>query len=268
MRIDAEEAGPQLRGGPPRARRGRASERVVIALRGVSLSFDETEVLRGIDLDVHEGETVTIVGPSGVGKSTILKIVLRLILPDAGQVYADGQEITSLPFDEILKVRRKMGMVFQESALFDSLTVYENVAYPLREHTRLSEEEVEQRVRHALELVDLSVEEHGNRLPAELSGAQKKRVGVARAIVHAPEILLFDEPTAALDPMTSATIVALIQRLQRELEVTAIVVTHDLRAAFQIADRVAMLRDGRIAFLGTPDQMLRSEDPYVKLFVG
>lgn len=250
-------------------RRGEGAEgdeRVLIALRGVALSFDTTEVLRGIDLDVYERETVVVVGPSGAGKSTILKIILRLLIPDAGEVVVEGREITRMSFEQILEVRRKIGMVFQEAALFDSLSVYENVAYPLREHMRLREGDVEARVRHALERVDLDFDELGDRLPAELSGGQKKRVGIARAIVHEPEILLFDEPTAALDPVTSATIVELIQRLQAGLEVTGVVVTHDVRVASRIATRIAMLRDGRIAFLGTPEEVRRSDDSYVRLF--
>lgn len=267
MKIDAEGVHQEIRRAPG-SHGGPVSGRVIIALRGVWLAFEDTEVLRGVDLEVLEGETMAVVGPSGVGKSTVLKIILRLIIPDAGQVFADGRELSELSFDEILGVRRKIGMVFQEAALFDSLTVYENVAYPLREHTELSEQEIEARVRRTLDRVGLELEEHGDRLPAELSGGQKKRVGVARAIVHTPEILLFDEPTAALDPMTSATIVALIQRLQSELDVTSVVVTHDLRVAFQIASRVALLQDGRIAFLGTPEEMSGSDDPYVKLFLG
>lgn len=267
MRTDADDARRAARAEPARTRRP-TSERVVIALRGIVLGFDETPVLDGVDLEVLEGETMAVVGPSGVGKSTVLKVILRLLIPDAGEVVVDGRELSSLSYEEILQVRRKMGMVFQEAALFDSLTVYENVAYPLREHTRLPEEAIEARVRHALDRVDLDPEELGDRLPAECSGGQKKRVGIARAIVHEPEILLFDEPTAALDPVTSATIVELMKRLQSELEVTSVVVTHDLRAAFRIATRVAVLREGRIAFLGTPDEMRRSEDPYLKLFLG
>ena len=263
MRIGAEDAVRAAR--PSVEPRG---ERVVIELRGIVLAFDDAPVLDGLDLQVRDGETMVVVGPSGVGKSTVLKVILRLLHPDAGEVYVEGRDLSTLTYEEVLQVRRKMGMVFQESALFDSLTVYENVAYPLREHTRWPEAEIEARVRHALELVDLELEELGERLPAECSGGQKKRVGIARAVVHEPEILLFDEPTAALDPVTSATIVELIQRLQRELEVTSVVVTHDVRSAFRIATRIAVLREGKIAFLGTPDEMRRSQDPYVKLFLG
>lgn len=265
MRAEAERTRSEAR-----VARGQeaAGERVTIALEGIVLGFGDEPVLDGVDLEVLEGETMVVVGPSGVGKSTVLKVILRLLIPEAGSVRVNGRELSTLSYEEILQVRRTMGMVFQESALFDSLSAYENVAYPLREHTRWPEPEIEARVERALRMVDLDAGEIGDRLPAQLSGGQKKRIGIARAIVHEPEILLFDEPTAALDPVTSATIVQLIRRLQSELEVTSVVVTHDVRAAFRIATRIAVLRDGRIGFLGTPEEMRVSDDPYVKLFLG
>ena len=243
-------------------------ESVVIDVRDLNLAFGENRVLCDISFHVREGEALAIVGLSGVGKSTILKLILRLLVPDGGQILIDGQDLVRLSFEEVLKARRKMGMVFQEAALFDSLTVYENVAFPLREHTRLPEEGIEERVRQALELVDLSIVDLGDRLPAELSGGQKKRVGIARAIVHQPSILLYDEPTGGLDPLTTHTIVDLMQKLQHELEVTSIVVSHDVRSVFKVANRVAMLHDCRIIFIGTPEEMIESEDARVREFIG
>lgn len=241
---------------------------VVIDVQDLDLAFGENRVLCDISFQVREGEALAIVGLSGVGKSTILKLILRLLVPDGGKILIDGQDIVRLSFDEVLKARRKMGMVFQEAALFDSLTVYENVAFPLREHTRLPEEGIEERVHQALEMVDLSMAELGDRLPAELSGGQKKRVGIARAIVHEPSILLYDEPTGGLDPLTTRTIVDLMQKLQHELEVTSIVVSHDVRSVFKVANRVAMLHDCHIIFIGTPEEMIDSEDDRVREFIG
>lgn len=240
---------------------------IVIEVRDLSLAFDEIRVLCGISFTVQEGEALAIVGPSGVGKSTILKLILRLLVPDDGAILVGGQDVVELSFEEVLKARQKMGMVFQESALFDSLTVFENVAYPLREHMRLSEEEIRERVRQALAFVDMALEEFEDRLPAELSGGQKKRVGIARAIVHEPEILLYDEPTSGLDPLTTRTIVDLMRRLQSELEVTSIVVSHDVRSVFRVANRVAMLKDCEIIFYGTPQEMINAEDPDVREFI-
>lgn len=240
---------------------------IVIEGRHLDLSFDENRVLCDISFEVAEGEVLAFVGPSGVGKSTILKLILRLLVPDSGQVLIDGEDINRLSFQEVLKVRQKMGMVFQAAALFDSLSVFENIAYPLREHTRLREREIVERVDQALGLVDMTLEEFAARIPAELSGGQKKRVGIARAIVHQPSILLYDEPTTGLDPLTARTIVDLIQRLQNELEVSSVVVSHDVRAVLAVSSQIAMLRDCRIIFYGTPDEMVASRDPYVRDFI-
>jgi phospholipid/cholesterol/gamma-HCH transport system ATP-binding protein len=242
-------------------------EPILIEGRGLYLAFGDNQVLSDISFQVREGDCLSIVGASGVGKSTILKLVLRLLVPDSGYVVIEGDDINRLTFEEVLNVRQKMGMVFQAAALFDSLTIYENVAFPLREHMHLPEDEVHDRVERALAMVDLSVYEFGYRLPAELSGGQKKRVGIARAIVHEPKILLYDEPTTGLDPVTSRTIVDLILRLQRELEVTSVVVSHDMRAVLAISTHVAMLRDGRIMFYGTPEELLQAKNPYVREFI-
>jgi phospholipid/cholesterol/gamma-HCH transport system ATP-binding protein len=205
---------------------------VVVEARNLDLAFEDNQVLLDISFRVREGESLAIVGPSGVGKSTILKIILRLLVPNAGQMLIDGEDINQLSFEEVLQVRQKMGMVFQASALFDSLSVFENVAFPLREHMQLPESEV-----------------------------------IARAIVHQPKILLYDEPTTGLDPLTGRTIVTLIKRLQAELEVTSVVVSHDVRAVLETATHIAMLRDSRIIFYGPPEEFVEAADPYIREFI-
>jgi phospholipid/cholesterol/gamma-HCH transport system ATP-binding protein len=246
---------------------GRSPKRKVIALENISLSFEEP-ILQDVSFAAKEGETVVVVGESGTGKSTILKLVLRLLIPDNGRVAIDGEDITHLTFDDALKVRQKMGMVFQGAALFDSMTVYENVAYPLREHTLLSEDEIEARVREKLDFVDLDPERVMDQMPSELSGGMKKRVGIARGLANNPEIMLYDEPTSGLDPLTTATITYLILKLQRELGVTSVVVSHDIRSAFRMASKIALLANKRIGFFGTPEEMTGSDDPYIREFLG
>ena len=239
----------------------------VIALRNVYLAFDEP-ILENVSFAAHTGETIVVVGESGTGKSTILKLILRLLVPDHGDVLIDGQDITDLDFDDALQVRQKMGMVFQGAALFDSMTVYENVAYPLREHTDLTEDEILARVREKLEFVDLDPDKVLEQLPSELSGGMKKRVGIARGMANNPEIMLYDEPTSGLDPLTTGTITRLIMKLQRELDVTSIVVSHDIRSAFKMATKIALLAEKKIKFFGTPEEMTASDDPYLQDFLG
>jgi len=246
---------------------GRKPKRKVISLENISLSFEEP-ILQNVSFAAKEGETVVVVGESGTGKSTILKLVLRLLIPDDGRVAIDGEDITHLTFDDALKVRQKMGMVFQGAALFDSMTVYENVAYPLREHTLLKEDEIEARVREKLDFVDLDPERVMDQMPSELSGGMKKRVGIARGLANNPEIMLYDEPTSGLDPLTTATITYLILKLQRELGVTSVVVSHDIRSAFRMASKIALLANKRIGFFGTPEEMTGSDDPYIREFLG
>ena len=239
----------------------------VVALEHVSLAF-ETPILDDVSFSARHGETVTILGESGTGKSTILKLLLRLLVPDRGKVYIEGEEITQLDFNDALKVRQKMGMVFQGAALFDSMTVYENVAYPLREHTTLSEDEIMARVREKLEFVDLDPDKVLEQMPSELSGGMKKRVGIARGMANNPKIMLYDEPTSGLDPLTTATITHLILKLQRELGTTGVVVTHDIRSAFRMSSYIAVLNNRRIHFFGTPEEMSGSDDPYIRDFLG
>ena len=243
------------------------SHKRVISLQNISLAFEEP-ILDNVSFDARGGETVVVVGESGTGKSTILKLLLRLLIPDKGRVAIDGEDITHLTFDDALKVRQKMGMVFQGAALFDSMTVYENVAYPLREHTSLREDEIEARVREKLSFVDLEPERVMDQMPSELSGGMKKRVGIARGLANNPEIMLYDEPTSGLDPLTTATITYLIIKLQRELGVTSVVVSHDIRSAFRMASKIALLTDKKIGFFGTPEEMTGTDDPYIREFLG
>ena len=264
IRTELEEVAEQTE---HRATRERAAAPKVIALENIYLAFDEP-VLENVSFEAKEGETIVVVGESGTGKSTILKLILRLLVPDSGRVSIDGEEITHLTFDDALKVRQKMGMVFQGAALFDSMTVYENVAYPLREHTTLAEDEIEARVREKLDFVDLDPDRVMEQFPSELSGGMKKRVGIARGLANNPEIMLYDEPTSGLDPLTTATITYLIIKLQRELGVTSVVVSHDIRSAFRMASKIALLANKRIGFFGSPEEMTGSDDPYLHDFLG
>jgi phospholipid/cholesterol/gamma-HCH transport system ATP-binding protein len=224
-----------------------------IELRGLRKAFRGKSVLRGVDLAIREGETFTILGGSGSGKSVCLKHMIGLLKPDAGRVIVFGRDVTELGEEELVDVRKALSMVFQSAALFDSLSVYENVAYPIREHMDWSEERVRERVRHCLEGVGLAGSEA--LLPAELSGGMRKRVGVARAIALSPRIVLYDEPTTGLDPANARRIGQLIRALQVELSATSVVVTHDLGLCFAISDRVALLRDGRVAVEGPAGQV-------------
>jgi len=251
----------------PRQPRVPDESRAIVEVDHVSLAFD-TPVLEDVSFHALEGETVAIVGESGTGKSTILKLMLRLLVPDRGQVRIDGEDITSLTFDEALVVRQKMGMVFQGAALFDSMTVFENVAYPLREHTHMDDDQIEARVREKLQFVDLDPDQVMEQFPAELSGGMRKRVGIARGMANNPEIMLYDEPTSGLDPLTTATITKLIMKLERELNVTSVVVSHDIRSVFRMASKVALLYNHRITFFGTPEEMTGSDDRYINDFLG
>ena len=252
---------------PPTAEYRAQATNKVIQLAGVYLAFEEP-ILEHVSFAALEGETIVVAGESGTGKSTILKLLLRLLVPEKGQVFIDGEEITQLNFADALKVRQKMGMVFQGAALFDSMTVFENIAYPLREHTELNEDEIEARVREKLEFVDLEPDRVMEQLPAELSGGMKKRVGIARGMANNPQIMLYDEPTSGLDPLTTGTITRLIMKLQRELGVTSIVVSHDIRSAFRMATRIALLAEKHIVFFGTPEEMAASENEYIRDFLG
>lgn len=236
-----------------------------IRVQGLSKSFGAQKVLRGVDLEVPRGKTLTVLGQSGTGKSVMLKLLIGLQRPDSGDIEINGQNITELPIDELNRVRKSIGFLFQSAALYDSLTVQENVAFPLRRHTEMSDGERRDRVNELLSRVGM--EETSEKMPAELSGGMKKRVGLARALALDPGIMLLDEPTAGLDPITASEINALIRELQRERNISSIVVTHDMRSVETVADRVAMLSDGEILIEGTLDELRRSDDPFVSKFI-
>ena len=236
-----------------------------IRCAGLEKTFGGKPVLRGLSLDVLAGETLVILGGSGSGKSVLLKHMNALLRPDAGRVEVDGQALGPLGEDELRPVRRKVGMLFQQGALFDSLTVGENVAYPLREHRLLPRAAIPGRVREALAMVDLEGIEP--LMPAELSGGMRKRAALARALVLEPRVLLYDEPTTGLDPVVGAKINHLIRDLQRRLGLTSVVVTHDLASAFFVADRIAFLHEGTIRFIGTPEEARAARDPRLHEFL-
>jgi phospholipid/cholesterol/gamma-HCH transport system ATP-binding protein len=236
----------------------------MIELRNTRISFDRQEVLKGIDLHVEQGETRVILGPSGCGKSVTLKILLGLLKPDDGQVLIEGMDITRMNEEQLYQIRSKMGMVFQGGALFDSLTVRENVAFKLTEHTEMEPDEIDRIVEEKLRYVDL--EEAIDMMPSDLSGGMKKRVAIARAITGDPSILLYDEPTTGLDPITAKQINRLIIKLAKE-GVTSIVVTHELHSAFMVADRISMIREGLIIFEGTVEELKDQQDPWIKEYL-
>jgi phospholipid/cholesterol/gamma-HCH transport system ATP-binding protein len=236
-----------------------------IRCRGLHKSFAAKHVLRGLALDVLTGETLVVLGGSGSGKSVLLKHMNALVRPDAGEVEVDGVALSSLDEDDLTPVRRNVAMLFQQGALFDSLTVGENVAYPLREHRLLAPDAIPARVRDALAMVGLESTEA--LMPSELSGGMRKRAALARALVLEPRALLYDEPTTGLDPVVGAKINHLIRDLQRRLGVTSVVVTHDLKSAFFVADRIAFLHEGRIRFAGPPDEARASHDPFLREFL-
>lgn len=237
----------------------------VISLRQLNITFGTHTVLDNIDLDVYKGETLAVLGPSGTGKSTVLRSMIGLLEPNGGQIFIQGEDVSGLDEDGWNRLRMKMGMVFQYSALFDFLTVGENVAFGLRQHTDKSNEEIQGIVTQMLDLVGLPGTQ--DLYPAELSGGMKKRVGLARAIAVNPEIVLYDEPTAGLDPIMSRNISRLIKKTQEQLHVTSVLVTHDMQSAFYAADRVAMLYEGHIVAIGTAEEMKNSTNPIVKDFI-
>ena len=236
-----------------------------IELKDVHKAFGEKRILRGFSLAVPEGETVSVIGGSGQGKSTLLKHVNGLLKPDAGEVWVGGQRIDQLEGEDLYEARRMVGYVFQFAALFDSMTIAENVAMGLRRIAGLSESAIEERVRTALARVDL--EGVDEQYPSELSGGMRKRAGLARAIALEPAYLLYDEPTTGLDPVTLSMVDELILRMRDRLGVTSVVITHDMESAYRISDRIAMLHEGRVRAVGTPDEIRESDDPVVRAFV-
>ncbi|HEX8616233.1 MAG TPA: ABC transporter ATP-binding protein [Thermoanaerobaculia bacterium] len=237
----------------------------IISLQHLWKSFDRRQVLRDMSIDVAQGESLVIVGGSGTGKSVTLKHIIGLIRPDKGRVIVDGHDLTTMKGVELNEFRRRFGMAFQEGALFDSMSVFDNIAFPLRRHTKMTEKQIRARVEECLDDVHL----HGveKKRPSQLSGGMRRRVGFARAISLKPEILLFDEPTTGLDPVISDVIAELIEEMDVKLGTTTVTITHDMKVAFKIADRVAMLHHGQIIEQGTPEEFQKSTNPIVEQFI-
>lgn len=237
----------------------------LIEIKGLKKRFSTNEVLKGVDLSINKGEICVILGASGSGKSVLIKHIIGLLRPDAGSIVVKGKDITGLSENEMNKERRSFGMVFQSSALFDSMTVYENVAFPLIEHTKLKEDDIRERVREKLNILGLyDVEE---KYPSELSGGMRKRVGLARAIILNPEIILYDEPTTGLDPITTTAVNEMILNAREKFNVTSVVISHDIGSAFTIGDKIAFLYDGAIVVAGPPSVVRKSENEHLRRFL-
>ncbi len=236
-----------------------------VQVESLSKSFGEQTVLKGLSLEVGRGETLSVLGRSGTGKSVLLKLIIGLHKPDSGSIRVNGEDVTKLKLKELNEVRKKVGFLFQQAALYDSLTIEENVGFPMRRHSSMSDEESRKRVRELL--AGVGMEKDAHKLPGELSGGMQKRVGLARALALEPDILLFDEPTAGLDPITAAEIDDLILRLQKERHMTSVVVTHDIHSARAVSDRVALMRDGQLLIEGTFEDLQKSRDPFVMQFL-
>ena len=242
------------------------SEQFQIRIRGLEKTFGGVHhVLRGVELDIERGKINIVIGGSGQGKSVLMKHLMGLLKPDKGQIYVDGEDIVPLDDFEMNRVRLKFGMAFQYSALFDSLNVWENVAFPLIEHTKKSRKEIHQLVIDRL--ASLGLKNIENKYPAEISGGMRKRVGLARALVLKPEILLYDEPTTGLDPIATKNVDDMIRDISKETGVTSVVISHDMASTFRIADRISMLHEGKIVASGTPDEILRSQNEFLRAFV-
>jgi len=237
----------------------------MIEVRDLKKSFGSHVILEGVNLRIETGESVVIIGRSGGGKSVLLKHLIGLLKPDAGEVLIDGENIVPMDERELLRVRSRFGMLFQGAALFDSMTVAENIAFPLRRAHLISETEIKEKVTEVLEMVDLPGT--GNKNPSELSGGMRKRVGLARAIIYQPQIVLYDEPTTGLDPIMSDSIDQLIIRVRDRLKVTCVVVTHDMRSARRVGNRILMLHGKKIYAAGTPEEIFESRDPVVRRFI-
>jgi phospholipid/cholesterol/gamma-HCH transport system ATP-binding protein len=237
----------------------------LIELKNVSKRFGRLIVLRHLDLKIEKGQSLVVIGASGTGKSVMLKHIVGLLRPDDGEVYFDGKRIDDLPERDLMIIRERFGFLFQMGALFDSLSVEQNIAFPLVEHTNKSGDDIHAVVTEKLRLVGLP--EVSKKMPMELSGGQRKRVALARAIALDPEVILYDEPTTGLDPVRSDVINELIIKLKRELNVTSLVVTHDMQSAFKVADRIVMLHEGRLIFDGSPDEIKSTDNDVVRRFV-
>jgi len=251
--------------GNPLAQR---DERWQIRVRGLNKTFGPQHVLRGVDLDIERGRTNIIIGGSGQGKSVLMKHLMGLLHPDAGEIWVDGVDVVPFTAAEMSKLRRKFGMVFQYAALFDSMNVVENIAFPLIERYNLSRDEIMERVRDLLKRLDLAkVDGIERKIPPELSGGQRKRVGLARALIDRPEILLYDEPTTGLDPVATKNVDEMIRQTADDFGVTSVVISHDMASTFRIGDRISMLHGGKIVVSGTPQEVLVSRHPALREFV-
>jgi len=237
----------------------------MIKLENLTKHFGSKKVLETVNLTISDGQAISIIGPSGCGKSTLLKLLIKLDQPTSGKIFIDQQDVNALDEEALIGLRKKIGMIFQTSALFDSMTVFENVAFALREHTNKKEGEVNEIVKAKLEMVEL--EGTGDLMPAELSGGMQRRVCIARALAFDPRIILYDEPTTGLDPITAVTIENLMIKLGRQLKATSIVVTHVLQTVFRTSERIYFLADGKLIDLGSPQEAQSSNDPRVKTFI-
>ena len=237
----------------------------MIDVQDLYKSFNGFPVLKGISLQMAEGTTTVVLGGSGSGKTVLMKHIMGLFKPDQGRVIVDGQDVSTMGRQELSTFRERMGMVFQSAALFDSMTVGDNVAFPLREHHLLPEKEIAAKVKETLAVVDLHDVE--NKYPAELSGGMRKRVGLARAIIRDPKIVLYDEPTTGLDPLTTESVDEMILSARERLHVTSVVISHDVGSAFHIADRIAMINEGRIVAEGTPAEVRKTQEPFTRQFL-
>ncbi len=239
----------------------------MIEIKGLKKSFGSKHVLKGVDLTIPKGKTTVILGLSGGGKSTIIKHIVGLLKPDEGEIWVDGEEISHADAKELRRIRKKVGFLFQSGALFDSMNVYENVAFPLREHTDMKEDAIRERIVERLEMVALKPKEVMSLFPDELSGGMRKRVGLARTIVLDPQIILYDEPTSGLDPITSDLISQMIIHLKKRLGVTSVLISHDIKESFKAGDYFAMLYDGKIIETGDAEHFKHTKNPYVRQFL-
>jgi len=242
-----------------------ANSSPMIAVRSVAKRIAQQEILRGVDLEVATGETLAIIGRSGGGKSVLLKHLVGLMTPDAGEIWIDGQNIIGMNERQLGEIRKKVGILFQSGALFDSMTVEENIAFPLREAGERDPKVLHAKVEEMLEVIEMEGQQ--DKMPESLSGGMKKRVGLARSIIRRPSCVLYDEPTSGLDPVVADSINRLIRRLQQRLGVTSVVVTHDMKSAFDVANHIAYLHEGRIYFYGTPTQLQQARDPILQDFL-